>query len=255
MFRCCVWLPESIFSRDAGCLQPHAEIMWPSSSNTFFVYVSEVWNCVKHYMLVAEHASRSNIEYMERLDKLEVPYIAQFSLVCSRPSWLVAAFNPVIQWNCQPVLLLMISYDITIADGYTTRMPKGCYFNPICVGKLGYNSLLCSFRITRYFKHPEMGLTENRAQSLMVIIFPWTNCYFNFKVSQVSNITNIVLGWLCIMYINICNIYIYSINPWMPIIFTLNRINFLLLMDLNQFSSHHIPSYPIISHHIPMKNL
>ena len=96
MFRCCVWLPESIFSRDAGCLQPHAEIMWPRASNTLFVYVSEVWNCVKHYMLVAEHASRSNIEYMERLDKLEVPCIAQFSLVCSRPSWLVAAFNPVI---------------------------------------------------------------------------------------------------------------------------------------------------------------
>ena len=123
-----------------------------------------------------------------------------------------------IQWNCQPVLL-MISYDITIADGYTTRMPQGCYFNSICVGKLGYNSLLCSFRITRYFKHPEMGWTENRAQSLMVIIFPWTNCYFNFKVSQVSNITNIVLGWLCIMYIYICIycIYIY-ICIYIPLI-------------------------------------
>ena len=47
------------------------------------------------YMLVAEHASRSNIEYIKHLNNLEVPYIAQFSL-CSRPSWLVAAFNPVI---------------------------------------------------------------------------------------------------------------------------------------------------------------
>lgn len=175
MFRCCVWLPESIFSRDAGCLQPHAEIMWPSSSNTLFVYVSEVWNCVKHYMLVAEHASRSNIEYMERLDKLEVPCIAQFSLVCSRPSWLVAAFNPVImlglgvrdgsissetanQFYCVLSFIFAddINHDITIADGYTTRMPQVCYFNPICVGKLLYS------------------LTENRAQSLMVIIFPWT---------------------------------------------------------------------------------
>ena len=87
-------------------------------------------------MLVAEHASRisrSNLEYMERLDKMEAPYIVQFSLVCSRPSWLVAAFNPVIMLGLRvrddsigsetanqlycTLSLLMISYDITIADG------------------------------------------------------------------------------------------------------------------------------------------
>ena len=178
MFRCCVWLPESIFSSDAGCLQPHAEIMWPGSSNTLFVllFMSRKFGTVLNItMLVAEHASRSNIEYMERLDKLEVPCIAQFSLVCSRPSWLVAAFNPVImlglgvrdgsissetanQFYCVLSFIFAddINHDITIADGYTTRMPQVCYFNPICVGKLGYS------------------LTENRAQSFRVIIFPWT---------------------------------------------------------------------------------